>query len=90
MTSQLVVFVQGICAAAAWAVGLLFFRFWYDGRDRLFAFFAVGFWLLSASWALLAVENPSAEAQPYIYGIRLVAFLLIIVAIIDKNRAPRA
>lgn len=86
MRPQLVAFLQGVCAATAWAVGLVFLRVWYESRDRLFAYFASGFWLLAASWALLAVENPTAEGRPYVYGIRLVAFLLIIAAIIDKNR----
>ena len=90
MTPQLVVFLQGICGLAAWVIGLVFLRFWRETRDRLFAYFAIGFWLLSASWALLGLANPTAESRPYIYGIRLVAFLLIIAAIVDKNRnTPR-
>jgi hypothetical protein len=86
MRPQLIVFIQGICVLAAWAIGLVFLRFWRDTRDRLFAYFATGFWLLSASWVLLGVTNPTAESRPYIYGLRLVAFLLFIMAIVDKNR----
>ena len=36
----------------------------------------------------LALFNPTAEARPYIYALRPVAFLLIVVAMIDKNRQP--
>ena len=86
MTSQAVVFLQGICAATAWAVGLFFLRFWRETGDRLFAYFAVGFWLMAVSWALLGLASPVADNQPYIYGLRLLAFMLIIAAIIDKNR----
>lgn len=86
MSAQLIVFLQGICVLAAWAIGVVFLRFWRETRDRLFAYFAIGFWLLSASWALLGLTSPTAESRPYVYGIRLVAFLLIIVAIVDKNR----
>lgn len=86
MSPQLIALLQGICVLAAWAIGLVFWRFWRESRDRLFAYFATGFWLLSISWALLGLTNPAAENRPYIYGIRLVAFLLIIVAIVDKNR----
>ena len=86
MRPQLIVFLQGICVAAAAAIGLIFLRFWRDTRDRLFGYFAIGFWLLAASWMLLGVANPSAESRPYIYGLRLIAFLLIISAIVDKNR----
>lgn len=86
MRSQLIVFFQGICAMAASATGLVFLRFWRDTRDRLFAFFAIGFWLLGASYALLGVVNPSAENRPYVYALRLIAFVLIISGIVDKNR----
>ena len=89
MTPQLVPFFQGICLAASWAISVVFLRFWRETRDRLFAYFAVGFWLLGSSWALLAVTNTTDESRPYIYGLRLVAFLLIITAIVDKNRARR-
>jgi hypothetical protein len=79
---------QAIAATAAWANGLFFLRFWRDGRDPLFAFFAAAFWLLALSWTALAFFNPREEAQPYIYGLRLIAFLLLIVGIVAKNREP--
>ena len=88
MTPHAVVFFQGLCAATAMAIGLFFFRFWHDSRDRLFLYFAVAFWLMGASWALLGLVATGAESRPYIYGLRLVAFLLVIAAIIDKNRDP--
>ena len=89
MNTTLVVFLQGICVAAAWAAGLFFLRFWREHRDRLFAFFAVAFWMLAASWVLLALTVPTEERRPYIYGLRLAAFLLIIAGIFDKNRSSR-
>lgn len=89
MTSGTVVFLQGICAAGAWAAGLFFFRFFYESRDRLFAYFGGAFWILSLSWALLGLSSPSEETRPYIYGLRLLAFALIIVAAVDKNRVRR-
>ena len=86
MRSNLVVFLQGVCAATAGAIGLLFLQFWRDTRDRLFGFFAVAFWLMALSWVLLGVFSPTEENRPYVYGLRLVAFVLIIAATIDKNR----
>ena len=88
MIPQAVVLMQGMCAAAAMAIGLFFFRFWQDSRDRLFFYFAIAFWLMSSSWALLGFVTPEAENRPYIYGLRLLAFLMVIAAIIDKNRSP--
>lgn len=82
----MVVFVQGVSAAAAAIAALLFLKFWRDSQDRLFAYFGAAFGLMSLSWALLGLFSPTEETRPYIYAIRLAAFLLIIVAIVDKNR----
>lgn len=87
--ANIVVFLQGVSAAGACAAGLFFLRFWKDSGDRLFAFFAAAFWTLAASWTLLATTSPTEETRPYVYALRLVAFLLIIAATIDKNRARR-
>ena len=86
MAPDYLVFLQGVCATGAWASGLFFFRFWRHSRDRLFAFFGAAFWLLALSWTLLALVNPAEETRPYIYAIRLVAFLLIVGGIVEKNR----
>lgn len=83
---DLVVFLQSVCAMGGWVAGLFFWRFWRDSGDRLFAFFAATFWLLALSWSALALFNPTDESRPYVYGVRLVAFGLIIVAMLDKNR----
>lgn len=89
MMPQAVVLLQGVCALACWAIGLVFLRFWRESRDRLFAYFAIGFALMAVSWVLLGLESQGADNRPYIYGFRLVAFCLIIAAIIDKNRGAR-
>ena len=86
MRLALIPFLQTVSATAALAAGLFFFRFWRESRDRLFAFFGAAFWVLALSWTLLALINPSDETRPYIYAIRLVAFLLMIIGMIDKNR----
>ena len=89
MTLSLIPFLQTVSATAALASGLFFFRFWRESRDRLFAFFGAAFFVLALSWALLALINPSDETRPYIYAIRLAAFLLMIVGMVDKNRSRR-
>jgi hypothetical protein len=82
-------FLWGASAMGCWVAGLFFLRFWRGTRDRLFALFAASFWVLGASWLVLAVAQPSDETRHYAYLIRLVAFLLIAVAIVDKNRGAR-
>lgn len=85
--TEVIIVLQAISATAASTAGLFFLRFWRDTADRLFLFFAAAFWMLAASWLALALFDPTDEARPYVYAIRLIAFLLIIVATIDKNRS---
>ena len=69
-----------------WAIGAFFFRFHARSRDRFFFYFGCAFWLLAFERLLLVRENPMEEARWYIYLVRLVAFLFILYAILDKNR----
>lgn len=82
-------FLTGAAAMAAWASGLFFLRFWRQTGDRLFAFFAGAFWILAVNWVALASLAPEPETRHYFYLLRLAAFILIIVAIVDKNRQER-
>lgn len=83
-------FFWGASAAASWTVGLLFLRFWRETRDRFFALFAMAFWALTLNYLGLAVTAPPDEARTLFYLVRMVAFVLIIVAIVDKNRSRDA
>jgi hypothetical protein len=89
VTSLHIALLQAIAATAAFASGLFFFRFWRRGGDTLFAYFGTAFVLLATSWGLLAFLNPAGDARAGIYGIRLLAFLLMIAAMVDKNRSGR-
>ncbi|MDQ2670337.1 MAG: DUF5985 family protein [Gemmatimonadota bacterium] len=73
-------------------VALLFLRFWRGTRDRLFLIFAGAFALLGVQRALLlAVPSPATgEEQTGFYLLRLMAFLLILYGIVDKNRGGEA
>jgi hypothetical protein len=87
MTQPLVnQFLLGALVMASVVAGLFFLRFWRKTRDRLFAIFAVAFWLLGINWLALSFTRPDAEFRPAIYVIRLLAFALIIFAILEKNR----
>jgi hypothetical protein len=83
-------FLNGANAMASAVAGLFFLRFWRQTRDRLFANFAAAFWLLGLNWFALALTSPAFEFRPFIYLIRLVAFGLILGAIVEKNRAGAA
>jgi hypothetical protein len=79
-------FLSGMAAAGSLGVGLIFLRLWRDTSDRFFGLFGVAFWVLALNWVALVWAAPGAEHRHYFYVPRLVAFLLIITAIIDKNR----
>lgn len=76
----------GALCMSGWVAGLFFFRFWTLSRDRLFLFFALAFWLLGLNWLGLALINVDRESSHQIYVLRLLAFLLIVIGVIDKNR----
>ncbi len=80
------VILWSMTAMACFGVAVCFLRFWRQTSDRLFALFAVAFTLFGGNLLLLAVVSRSDESRHLIYLIRLAAFLVIIVAIIDKNR----
>ncbi len=67
-------------------IAVFFLRFWRRTRDRFFLFFAVAFGLEAVNRAVLGFYLSSSENEPFFYLIRLISFLLILVAIIDKNR----
>jgi heme A synthase len=81
------VFLQGAVGMGCAVVGLLFLRFWRDSRDRLFLRFAFAFWTLALSYVLLGVISFATEWRVYVFVVRLVAFCLILYAIVEKNRS---
>jgi drug/metabolite transporter superfamily protein YnfA len=80
-------FVSGATMAAALVIALMFFRYWRQTRDRLFLMFALGFLVFGTSRLILAFFEEDDEGRVYVYGLRLVAFLLILAAIVEKNRS---
>lgn len=81
----------GANAMASLVVGLYFLRSWRDTHDRFFLFFATAFAIEGLNRAALGLTDVSQESEPYFYLVRLASFLLILAAIVDKNRkkAPR-
>ena len=80
---------MSVCIVA----GVMFFKFWFRTRDGLFLSFAIAFWILAVDWVVLAmlrffVANPS-EHNALVYSVRLLAFVIILVGIVAKNRSSR-
>jgi hypothetical protein len=81
--------VLGAIVMACSVIGLFFLRFWRRSGDRLFAIFAIAFWVLGLNWLALALTQQD-ELRTALYGIRFLAFLLIVIGIVDKNRSSHA
>lgn len=81
------VILWSMTAMACYGVAVCFARFWRQTTDRLFGFFALAFALFGTNTLLLAAINPTHESRHLVYLLRLAAFLVIIVAVIDKNRS---
>jgi hypothetical protein len=70
---------------------MLFLRYGRVARERLFLYFAAAFLSMTFNWLGLAIIEPDNEHRHVAYMLRLLAFVLILVGIIDKNvRAARA
>jgi hypothetical protein len=82
-------FLSGAVTFGFVIAGLFFLRFWKRTGDRLFLAFAIAFWLLGLTQALLALADIPVEERSWLYLIRLAAFALILFAIGWKNRRIR-
>jgi hypothetical protein len=80
-----VLFVSGAMSAGFGIAGLFFLRFWARTRDRLFAAFAVAFWLMALNQAVAGFSRAADGESGLAYLLRLAAFGLIIVAVLGKN-----
>jgi len=79
-------FLAGAAAFGFLVCSLLFLRFWRRTSDQLFLAFATAFALLGAGQAIQALADLPTEERGALYLVRLTAFLLILMAIVRKNR----
>ena len=86
---MLYAFLSGAVTLGFLVAALFFVRFWRRTRDTLFSAFAAAFFLLGLNQALLVVGHIPVEERSWIYVLRLAAFLIIILAIANKNRGGR-
>ncbi|WP_136418967.1 DUF5985 family protein [Herbaspirillum sp. ST 5-3] len=75
----------GAIAMGSLVASLFFLRFWRTSGDRFFLYFSLAFFLEAISRVLLGLSASKSEDMPLYYLIRLVAYGLILLAIIRKN-----
>jgi hypothetical protein len=78
-------FVTGMISLAGFVAALFFLRFWRSTRDPFFIYFALSFALEGCNRAASAFVQ-FGDDNPVLYGLRIIAYGLIIVAIWQKNR----
>lgn len=78
-------FVSGLVTMGFIVVGITFCRFWRRTRDSFFLAFAGAFVLLALNQALAELFELGREETGWVWLLRLLAFLLIITAIVRKN-----
>lgn len=81
------VMLLGAIAMSCVVAGMFFLRFWQQSRDRFFAMFAASFFVEAVNRVALALSPSPNDGAPTLYCVRLLAYLLILIAIADKNRS---
>jgi hypothetical protein len=76
-------FLLGAIAMGHVVAGLFFLRFYFRVGDRLFLMFCGAFWLLGSIRMAMVFIDP--REHNFLYWIRFIAYLLILLAIVDKN-----
>jgi hypothetical protein len=82
--------LSGGIATASIIAAVFFLRFWRSSGDRFFLYFAASFFIEGVNRFVLYLAVGLQEEAPVYYLIRLVAYGLILVAIVAKNRERRA
>ena len=80
-------FLLGFTSFGCLVIALFFLRFWRTTADRFFALMALAFAVFAGNRVVLGFLEPDSEARPAVYLARLAAFALIVVAIVDRERA---
>lgn len=83
-------FLLGFTSMGCLVACAFFARYHRTTGDRFFALFALAFLAFAVNRFVLALLDEESEARTAVYAVRLLAFLLILAAILDKNRGARA
>ncbi|AWL07513.1 DUF5985 family protein [Massilia oculi] len=77
--------LAGAIAMASLIIALFFLRFWRASGDRFFLYFALSFAIEGLHRVYSVLRDGGGEDSPLHYLIRLLAYGLILWAILEKN-----
>jgi hypothetical protein len=78
-------FLQGAITAGYLVCGAFFLRFWRRTAERLFLAFSVAFLFFALNQVFAWYLEAGDERTAYVFSLRVLGFLVILAAIIDKN-----
>jgi uncharacterized membrane protein HdeD (DUF308 family) len=81
--------ITGMIAMASLIIGLFFLRFWRNTKDRFFLYFALSFSIEGVHRIATTLAYDEHEDSPLHYLVRLLAYGLILWAILEKNLPSR-
>lgn len=81
--------ITGAISMASLIIALFFLRFWRNTRDRFFLWFALSFGIEGVHRIVSTLMLDENEDSPLHYLVRLLAYGLILWAILEKNLPAR-
>ena len=79
-------FLLGIIVTTSFAAAAFFLKFWKQTNDVLFLAFGVAFAIEGLNRLAFLSLDEVEQGHPIIYMVRLASYLLILAAIVHKNR----
>jgi hypothetical protein len=86
VSAQLLTFMHGAITLACILIGVKFLKFWRSSKDRFFFWMTSAFFVFAVGWVIRAFTPTDGDHAYYVFVPRLLAFLLIIAGILEKNR----
>jgi len=87
--TPLAIFIHGLNSAGCLVATVFFFRFWRRTADVLFLAFGIAFLLFAVNQAAVALSSVPRESQSWLYLLRLLGFVVIAAAILQRNLQQR-
>ena len=81
--------IAGAIGMGSFVIALFFLRFWRSTGDRFFLYFSLSFAIEALHRIVSALMFDDAEDTPLHYLVRLLAYGLILWAILEKNLPAR-
>ena len=78
-------FLSGAATAGYLVAAGFFWRFYRKTHDRLFAAFSIAFLCFALNQALVGLLTVHFEPESLVYVLRILGFVVILGAILDKN-----